>query len=146
MNISQLLLTELGESVSVLNQPFQYMGRAEVTLDDGTKIFWLYNDNEGLLSVAPDTEELILFDRVHDEVEPSDVILYQGKEFEFNYEDAGNVTAIEGDSETEEDDRYLFTDYQSKDGQTLRLISNENTGEAGVYFGKILSEDDISEI
>ena len=52
----QFLSLELGDAVSVFNVPFTYVGRSEVTLDYHAKIFWLYNDDDEMLSVAPDDE------------------------------------------------------------------------------------------
>jgi len=74
------------------------------------------------------------------------MVLYQNKEYEFSYEDAGAVTGVDGDAETEEGDRYLFSDYESQDGRLIRLLSNENTGEVSAYVGQVVSEDDLSEI
>ena len=94
MKISDLLAMELGESVSIANEPFTKMGQAELKLDDGTKMFWLYDDEDHMLSVAPDDEELVLFQQIQEEIEPSDTILYQSKEYEFSYEDAGIVKHV----------------------------------------------------
>lgn len=146
MTINDLLSLPLGETVSVFNHPFTYVGRSEVTLDDDSKIYWLYNDDDEMLSVAPDEEELVLFEKQEDEVEPDDSIFFHGKEYEFSYEGAGNITNVDGEAETEPDDRYLFTEYQSAEGERLRLISNENTGDTDVYLGRTVSEDDLSEI
>ncbi len=146
MTIKDLLNLELGESVSVFNQPFTYSGRSEVTLDDDAKVYWLYDDEDRMLSVSPDDEELALFDRLEEEVEPDDSVFLHGKEYEFSYENAGKITAIDGKVETEQDDRYLFTEHIAADGERLCLISNENTGEAVVYLGKTVSEDDLTEI
>ena len=146
MKISDLLAMELGESVSIANEPFTKMGQAELKLDDGTKMFWLYDDEDHMLSVAPDDEELVLFQQIQEEIEPSDTILYQSKEYEFSYEDAGIVKHVEGDPLVEEEDRNVFSDYQSKDGETVRLITNENSGEVAGYVGRTVSEEDLSEI
>ena len=146
MKIEKILQLNPGTRISVLNQPFIYMGRSEITLDDGSKLFWLYNDDEGMMTVVPTDEELVLFENVDEEIETSETIFFRSKEFEFNYEDAGNVTGIDGESVTEEEDRYLFSDYQSSDGEVLRIISNENTGERGVFFGKTVAEEDVAEI
>lgn len=146
MKISDLLAMELGESVSVANEPFTKIGQAEITLDDGTTMFWLYDDEDNMLSVAPKEDEIVLFHQITEEVEPSEVILFQNKEYEFSYEDAGVVKQIDGDAFLEEEDRNGFSDYQSKDGETLRVITNENTGDAVSYFGRTVSEDDLSEI
>lgn len=146
MNIPSLLQIELSETVSVANKPFHYVGRADIKLDDGTLIHWLYNDDDEMLAVAPKEEELKWFEKIEDEIEPSDLILYRGNEYEFSYEDAGIVMADEGDSPAEKDDRYLFSDYESQDGEILRLVTSENTGHVLAYFGKIVSEDDVVEL
>ena len=147
MTIEQLLKLELGRSVSVFNEPFVYLGRAELDLEGGQKMIWFYNDGDGMLSVTPGDDELVIFEKIDEELEPDgEMILYQNKEYEFSYEDAGNVSALEGESITEDDDRYIFSDYESTDGKVLRVVSNENTGENGAYLGLVVSEDDLAEI
>ncbi len=146
MKISDLLELELDETASVFNEPFKIVGKSDVHLDDETKMFWLYNDLEGMLSVAPLEEELVLFEKIEEDIEPSETILYVGKEYEFTYEGAGNVIEADGNTPTEEEDRYLFSDYESPSGEIIRFISNENTGESWVYHGRTVSEDDLSEI
>ena len=146
MTLSELLSLPLGETVSVFNQPFTYVGRSEVTLDDGSKMYWLFNDEDGMLSVAPAEEELVTFDHLEDEVEADDSVFLHGKEYEFSYEGAGKITSSDGESQMENDDRYLFNEYESSDGEKLRIVSNENTGETDAYLGRIVSEDDLNEI
>ena len=146
MTINDLLSLDLSEIVSVFNQPFTYVGRSEVTLDDDSKVIWMYSEDDEMLSISPDDEELVLFEQLEDELEPDETIFFRGKEYEFNYENAGKISAIDGETETEVDDRYLFTEYQSLEGERLRLISNENTGESVTYLGRIVSEDDLAEL
>ncbi len=146
MKISDLLNLELGESVSISNTPFTYIGRANILLKDGSKVFWLYDDKDCMLTISPEQEELMLFQQIQEEIEPSETILYQSKEYEFSYEDGGVVKLVEGESMVEEEDRNAFSDYQSSDGETVRLITNENTGEAMGYAGRVVLEDDILEI
>ncbi len=146
MTINDLLSLELGGSVSVFNHPFTYVGRSELTLDDESTVYWLYSEDDEMLSVSPDDEELILFEALEDEIEPDDTVFFRGKEYEFNYENAGKISGVEGEAETEPDDRYLFTEYQSSEGERLRLVTNENTGEVSAYLGRVVSEDDLTEI
>lgn len=146
MNIKDLLRLELGESVSVFNKPFLYGGKARITLDNETKLYWFFDDEDGMLAVAPEEEELYLFTRIDEELEPDETLLFQNKEFEFSYEDAGVVKEIEGEVAMEEEDRYLFSDYQSADGEIVRLVNDENTGETVGYVGRIVSEDDLTEL
>ncbi len=145
MKIKDLLSLEVGESVSVFNEPFEYVGHAQIELDGGQKMRWMYSEDDRMLSVTPSDDELMLFEQVEDDLEPEDeMILYLGKEYEFSYEDAGSVVGIEGDSVTEEEDRFMFADYEAAGGLIVRLISNENTGESSVYFGRMVSEDDLA--
>ena len=147
MKISKLLSLELGENISVLNQPFHFVGKAEVTLDDGTVNVWYYNDQSGLLTISAEEEEFVSFEHIEEELEPeANIILFQGKEYEFTYENAGKITNVEGDLISEEEDRYMFSDYDSADGEKVRLVKNENTGESMIYKGNVISEDDISEL
>jgi len=147
MNIKHLLTLELGDAISIFNEPFTYVGHAKIELDSGHKLRWLYDDEGRMLSIAPQDEELILFHEVEDEIEPEEeMILFQGKEYEFSYEDAGNVLEVEGDSATEEEDRFMFSDYQAAGGEIIRLIENENTGESSAYTGIFVSDEDVSEM
>ena len=146
MNIKELLDLELGDSVSVFNKPFEYAGKVRITLDNETKLHWFFADDDGLLAVAPEEDELLLFTKIDEEVEPDETVLFQNKEYEFTYEDAGAVNEIEGETLMEEEDRYLFSDYQSADGEIVRLVSNENTGDTVAYVGRTVSEDDLAEL
>jgi len=146
MTIKDLLRLELGETVSVFNKPFLYNGKARITLDNETKLYWYFDDEDGMLAIAPEEEELLLFTQIDEELEPDEVVLFQNKEYEFTYEDAGVVAETDGETIIEEGDRYLFSDYQSADGELIRLVSNENTGETIGYVGRIVSEDDLTEL
>ncbi len=146
MTINELLSAELGGTVSVFNHPFTYVGRSELTLDDESTVFMLYSDDDEMLAISPAEEELILFESLEDEIEPDDSVFFRGKEYEFNYENAGKITGVDGAAETELDDRYLFSEYQSAEGERLRLVTNENTGEVTAYLGRTVSEDDLTEI
>ena len=147
MNIKRLLKLQLGEAMSIFNDPFTYVGLAKVQLDSGHTLRWFYDDEQQLLSVDPKDDELVLFEELEDELEPEDeIIVFQGKEYEFDYEDAGNVLETEGEAETDEGDRLLFSDYQTKGGEIIRLIENENTGESSVYLGRYVTEEDIMEM
>ncbi len=146
MTIENLLDLPHGESVSVSNHPFTYVGRSELKLDDDSKVFWLYSDDDELFSVSPEDEELVLFEALEDEIEPDDSVFFRGKEYEFSYENAGKIVGVDGEASTEMDDRYLFSEYESAEGERLRLVTNENTGEIAAYLGRTVSEDDLSEI
>ncbi|MBI5370370.1 DUF4178 domain-containing protein [Candidatus Uhrbacteria bacterium] len=146
MTIDDLLTIQPGARVSIANRPFSYVGRSGLKLDDDSIVYWLYGDDDELLSVTPDDEELVLFESLEDELEPDDSVFFRGKEYEFSYESAGKITQVEGEADTEMDDRYLFSEYQSPEGERLRIVTNENTGEVCAYLGHTISEDDLNEI
>ena len=146
MDINSLFKLEIGDTVRVFNEVLTLVGRSTITLEGEEEIVWLFDENNRMLAVSPAEEELVLFEAIDEELEPDgEGVLYQGNEYEFNYEDSGTVTDVEGDSVTEPEDRYLFTDYQAKSGNVLRIVSNENTGEVGSYYGQTVSEEDLSE-
>jgi hypothetical protein len=147
MTIDDFLEKDLGVAVSVFNEPFTQIGRATITLKGGTKMIWLYDEDDRMISLVVEEDELVLFEKIHEELETDgESVLYQNKEYEFTYEDAGKVSEVTGDSETEDDDAYLFSDYESANGQLIRMIENENTGESGAYFGRVVSVDDLAEL
>ena len=147
MNIKRLYKLGLGDAVTVFNKPFTYVGHAQIELDSGHKLRWLYDDEGRMLSVSPADEELILFREIEDELEPEDeTLMYQEKEYQFESEDAGNVLESEGEAVAEEDDRFLFSDYLTKGGEIIRLIENETTRESSAYIGTYASDEDVAEM
>ncbi|TAK03592.1 DUF4178 domain-containing protein [Patescibacteria group bacterium] len=144
MTIDQLLSASIGTECTVHNEPFAYVGRADVTLDGGDVRRWLYGGGGDVLAISPDDEEIILFKVVEEELEPQgDTVLYGGKEYEFSYEDSGIVSGVEGDASEECEDRLTFSEYQSEDGERLRLVTSENRSETSAYLGTTVVEEDI---
>ena len=147
MNIKRLYKLELGDAVTIFNEPFTYVGHAAIELDSGHKLRWLYDDEGRMFSVSVQDEEMILFSEVEDELEPDEeIVLFRGKEYEFEYEDAGVVVESKGEALAEGDDRFLFSDYQTQGGDIVRLVENESTGESMVYVGVYVSDEDVSEM
>lgn len=144
MKLDQLLLLPLNAELMIDNEPFTYSGKATVELDGGDVRHWMFNADSGMLAVSPDDEELMMYRQLDEEIEPeNETIGYHGKDYEFSYEDVGTVNAVEGDAQVESDERYAFTDYESDDGETIRLVRNENTGETMAYIGSLVGEDDV---
>lgn len=147
MNIKRLYKLGLGEAVTVFKKPFVYVGHAQIELDSGHRQRWLYDDEGRVLCVSPQDEELILFREIDEELEPEEEILtYQDKEYQFESQDAGNVLESEGEAVVEEEDRFLFSDYQMQGGEIIRLIENESTGESSAYIGTYASDEDVAEM
>lgn len=145
MTIEELLHhLEPDTSLTVLNSPFLYSGKARIILDGGESRIWLYGEDGDLLAISPDAEEIVLFETIDTGIEPQDgMALYQGDEFEFSYEDNGIVAETEGTVGVEEGDNYGINDYESDAGEIVRLITNHNTGDQQALFGKVVVEEDI---
>jgi hypothetical protein len=147
MTIKELFDLEIGDGISILNEPFNYVGHAEIQLDNGQEMRWLYDSESRLLTLAPSDEELMIFSAIEEELEPeNEVMLYMNKEYEFSYEDAGTTNEIVADTDMEEEGPFMFVDYQAAGGGVIRVISNTNTGESITYVGQTVSEEDISEM
>jgi len=145
MTIEELLHhLEPDTSLTVLNSPFFFTGKARIVLDGGDTRVWLYGEDGDVLAVSPDAEEIVMFEAIDTDIEPQGgMVLYQGNEFEFSYEDNGAVTETEGAVGIEEGDSYGINDYESDAGEIVRLITNHNTGDQQALFGKIVVEEDI---
>jgi len=144
MTIAELLRLKPATSITVLNKPFSYVGTRALALDGDGELSWLFEEDGNVLAVLAKDEEIIFFEGIDEDLDPqSGMILYRGKEFEFSYEDAATVTKITGDAEGEEGDRYSFSDYEADDGNVVRLVTNENTGEVRSYYGVTIVEEDI---
>ncbi|MBI5794412.1 DUF4178 domain-containing protein [Candidatus Uhrbacteria bacterium] len=147
MTIKELFKLKLGESVRVANKSFTYVGHAKIELDSDRTIRWLYNDENGMLSISPEDEEIMLLQEVETDLEPDgDTITFKEKEYEFLSEESGAVVDTHGESVAEPDETFLISDYQTTDGEILRIVNNEASGENLVYEGKYVSEDDIVEL
>lgn len=147
MTMTQIIRLEPGDEISAFNNPFDCAGKVTLTLESGEINYWIINEDEGMLAVAPKEEEIILYAKIEEDIEPhDDVILYSSKEYEYSYEDKGKADIVSGEVVAEIDDHFSFMDYESSDGEKLRIITNENTGLREAYLGTLVSEEEITEV
>ena len=133
-----------GTELMIANRPFTFGGKAKVELDGGDLRYWLYDKEGSMLAVSPEDEEIVLFESVGEELEPEDeIVTYDGKDYEFSYDDAGRVASVEGEADVEEDARYKIADYESDGGSLVRLLTNEDTEDVYAYEGSVVVEDDV---
>ena len=75
-----------------------------------------------------------------EDVDPSEaIVVFRNKDFEFSYEGKGNV--IDEDGEVIEP--VTFKDFESE-GELLRVVISDVTGDRVVSIGQIVAEDDVS--
>lgn len=147
MRLDQLVLLEPAAELMIANEPFTVSGKATVELDGGALRYWLFNSDGAMLTVSTDDEEMMFYRSIDEQPEPeNETIGYQGKEYEFTYEDVGTVNHVEGESPVDSDERYGFSDYESDAGEMIRLVRNENTGDAMTFIGSLVGEDDVVEV
>lgn len=144
MKIDALIGLEPDSELTIANEPFTYSGKASVTLEGGDKLVWLFQADGAMLAISPDDEELMFYRQLDEVLEPeNETIGYQGKEYEFSYEDVGSVTEVDGDCPVDSDERYGFSDYESSGGERIRLIRNDSTGDVMVFVGSVVGEEDV---
>jgi len=144
MTTEQLLALKTNTTLLVKNDPFEYKGRADITLDGGDVIHWLFSDEGTFLCVNPDTDEVIYFRPTESELESGDEegMAFEGKPYEISYEDKGTVTAIFDETAIEEGDNLNFTDYENTEGDLVRASENVSTGESTIFTGVVLVEEE----
>lgn len=144
MKINALLTLEPDSELTIANESFTYSGKADLTIGGGDALAWLFQADGAMLAIAPDDEELVFYRQMDEALEPeNEVIGYQGKEYEFSYEDVASVNDVEGDCPVESDERYAFSDYESSGGERIRLVRSESTGDVIAYVGSVVGEDDV---
>jgi len=144
MTTEQLLALKTNTTLLVKNDPFEYKGRADVTLAGGDVIHWLFSDEGAFVSLNPDTDEMVYFRQADSELEcDEEGAVYEGEAYETSYEDKGTVTKIIDETTVEESDALNFTDYENDDGDLVRAQENDSTGESQVFTGAVLVEEEV---
>jgi hypothetical protein len=147
MTLDQLTQLQPGTDITVANNAFSCGGRAVITLEGADRRFWIFNTDGGMLSVAPNDGEIIQFQEIDEEVEPEgEMVLFRNKEYEFSYEDVGTMSEGEGKTDGEVEDQLTIADYEAEDGEVVRIVTNQNTGDQSAYLGNTVVEDDIQAV
>src|SRR3989339_305926 len=136
---------EPGNTLLARNDPFDYRGKAEITLDGGDRVYWLFGDEGAFLSVNPQTDEIMIFTPAEGEVEEEeDIVSYFNDSYELSYEDHGEMTSVEEIISGEEGNQFHFRDFEDEEGRVIRLLENESTNEENAYAGSVLLEEDLT--
>lgn len=130
------------DPVIVLGKTFEPETIDTVRLESGENIFWFHAGENTWLSVDPDSEEVISFSNIEEELSGGkEVKLYAGEEYEFSYESSAKVMDEEGEQET-----VSFRDYESSEGNILRIMQYEISGDRVVAVGQIISEEMLQQV
>jgi len=140
-----------GNRFSVFNSPFAYKGKITLTLEGGEELYWVFSEDERILSIHTGTEEVIAFSPLSEELSggetevsgDEEAMVHLGKEYEFSYEDQGKITELDGASEYDVDEQIVIRDYESEEGEIMRQITSEQTGDKLYLLGTKTLDDDI---
>lgn len=145
MNTDQFFSLKPNTTLLVQNDPFDYKGRSEITLEGSEIVHWFFSDAGAFISLNPKTDEMIYFRPAEsDFAADEEGAVYEGEPYELSAEDKGTVTAVFDDTAVEEDDIFNFTDYENNDGRLVRAQENESTGESQVFVGTVLVEEEVA--
>lgn len=127
------------QAVVVGDTTFEPRGVDDVTLETGETVYWAKKGDGSWLSIDPESEEIILFENIDEELEPEDdTVVYGGEDYEFSYEGTATVVGEEGDETV-----YNFREFESPSGEIIRLMENESTGDIVASIGAKLTEDEL---
>ncbi|PIX62623.1 hypothetical protein CO057_02645 [Candidatus Uhrbacteria bacterium CG_4_9_14_0_2_um_filter_41_50] len=130
------------QPVIVSGRTFEVHNLVHVILDSAEDVYWIRNGEGRLLSVDPQSEEVILFEELEEELEAYDETLeFRGTDYEFTYEEGGKVL----DEDEEEVDHVDFKEYEA-DGEIIRIAEFEVSGEIITLRGSRITEDDLQEV
>jgi PAS domain-containing protein len=133
-----------GKKLQVLNSPFVYDGKVTITLEGGDKLFWIFAEDDRMLSVNPSTEEVVSFMPLEETVEgDTEAVMHHGDEYEFSYEDKGRVELAEDGADYDENAEITFKDFESEDGEIIRLATSTHLEDPINFIGQATLEDDI---
>ena len=125
------------DPIVILGKTFEPQTIDQVRLESGENVFWIHASEGSWISVDPESEEVISFFNIDEELSGGkEVKLYAGEEYEFSYESSAKVVDEEGDQET-----VSFRDYESSEGAILRIMQFEVSGDRVVAVGQMISEE-----
>lgn len=95
------------------------------------------------VAIDEESEEVVLFNEVEADVDPmQEAVFYAGDDYELTLETSATVL----DEDEDESDRVDIKDFERSDGQVLRVMEFEVTGEIMTLIGWKIPEEEIRKI
>ena len=141
MKLSAALeLVQNDQPIVIRDKTFLPRGIEEARLETGELVYWVFTKDGMWLSFDPEGEEILLFEDINEELEPEDdTVVYQGEDYKFSYEGVAKVDDADGGTTTN------FKEYQNADGDIVRIMEDESTGDKSFAFGVKITEEDLQE-
>lgn len=143
MKVAKALAIFKEENPVIVNgRTFEVRNISHIILDSGDDVYWIRNGEGRLLSIDAQSEEVIIFEEIDEELEAYDETLeYRGTDYEFTYEESGKIL----DEDDEEIDNVDFKEYEA-DGEKMRIAEFEVSGEIITLRGILITEDELQEV
>jgi len=143
MNVQDALNILMNEEpIVVAGKTFTPESIDEVRLDTGDMVYLVRDGGDLWLSMDPESDEVILFSDVAEEVDASaEVASYAGEDYEFSYEANGKI-----EDGGEEIETVTWREFEKDDGTILRVTELEVGGESYTSIGNKIPEDELQEL
>jgi hypothetical protein len=145
MDVKSALDTLLqSRAIVISDKTFEPVSINKVSLSTGDIQYWIKSDEGVWLSVDPGSDEIIMFEDIDEEFEPTDdSVFYSGEDYEFSFEADGKVY----DEDGEQIDTVEFKEYESPRGDVLRLTEYEVAADVvQSAIGWTITEADLQEV
>jgi hypothetical protein len=136
-----------GCKLQVLNSPFVYDGKVTINLEGGEKMYWIFSQEDRMLSVNPGLDEVVAFLPFEEDVEgDSEALMHRGEEYEFSYEDKGSVEGSLDGADYDEGAKITLRDFEAEDGEIIRVANSTHLEDPINFIGQAALEDDILQV
>ncbi len=141
MKLSAALdLVRNDQPIVIRDKTFSPRGVEEVKLETGESVYWVYTKDGMWLSFDPEGEEILLFEDIDEDLEAEDeTVVHGGEDYEFSYEGVAKVDDDDGGTTTN------FKEYENSDGEIIRIMEDESTGDKSYAYGIKITEEDLQE-
>lgn len=137
-SVIEMFLDE--QSLVVDGKTFSPERIEEIEIETGENLYWIEDDGDNWLSIDPESEEVILFRKLDEEIDSSgETTFYNGVDYEFEFE-----TEAYALDDGEKSEKLFFKDFESGN-EVLRVVENTVTTEIEASLGRKITEDDFQE-
>lgn len=128
-----------GEPIVVAGQTFDAIHIESIRLETGEMFYLAQNEDDMWLTLDPAAEELFFLQSIDEEIDfEEDTTMYNGNDFEVSLVGEGKI--VEDDEET---DGIAYKDFESGDGERIRIFEYETSGEIIALIGSAVGEDEL---
>lgn len=132
-----------GDAITIGDKQFDPTSFDEIKLETGDMLFFAEDEEQGvLLTIDEESEEVVLFQRVEEEIEvEEEALVYAGEDYELSMEGSGQIMIDDQESE-----KISFRDFETGDGSKFKMVEYEVSGDIRNWVGEIVIEEDLKEI